>query len=327
MNPFHVAYVAYGQEMSGAEVSLLDLLRWLPRERVQPTLVCPEGHPLIPEMAALEVEVLTVPAVKLGFPRRWLEGVGYGRLLFSAAAQLRRALAGRALDLVHTNCIRSGLIASVANTPHRFQHVAHVRDCLPPGWPSSLIAGWVVWRAQAIVANSQHTLRRFCPALWRNGKGHVVYNGVDLSRFDPERVDARALREEWTEGEEGPLIGFVGQITPWKGIRTLLEAFPSVASAWPSARLVLVGGVKFTDSSARYDNCAYAAELHAVAEQLGLRDKVVWAGERADIPQVMSALDVLVLPSWEEPFGRVLIEAMAMERPVVATNVGGPRES
>jgi glycosyltransferase involved in cell wall biosynthesis len=84
--------------------------------------------------------------------------------------------------------------------------------------------------------------------------------------------------------------------------------------------------VKFRSGSTRYDNDAYMASLHRLVEQLDLGDHVRFLGEREDVPDILRALDLLLVPSWEEPFGRVVIEAMAMRTPVIATSQGGPAE-
>jgi glycosyltransferase involved in cell wall biosynthesis len=92
------------------------------------------------------------------------------------------------------------------------------------------------------------------------------------------------------------------------------------------AHLLIVGEAKFVDPATRFDNRAYVARMHELVERLGLAEHVSWLGERGDVPELMAAMDVLLLPSWEEPFGRSVIEAMAMGVPVVATNIGGPAE-
>ena len=76
----------------------------------------------------------------------------------------------------------------------------------------------------------------------------------------------------------------------------------------------------------RYDNEAFLESLRRLAAQLGVADRVAFLGEREDVPDILAALDLLLVPSWEEPFGRVVIEAMSMSVPVIATNVGGPAE-
>jgi glycosyltransferase involved in cell wall biosynthesis len=122
------------------------------------------------------------------------------------------------------------------------------------------------------------------------------------------------------------LLGVVAQLSPWKGQRTAIEALSLLRGEGIDARLLLVGSAKFVDRATRFDNEAYVAELGRLIADRGLGERVSFLGERDDVPELVRALDVLLLPSQEEPFGRALIEAMALEVPVVATSVGGPPE-
>jgi glycosyltransferase involved in cell wall biosynthesis len=90
---------------------------------------------------------------------------------------------------------------------------------------------------------------------------------------------------------------------------------------------MLVGSIKFADRATRYDNHAYQAELERLVGELGLEGAVIFAGQQPDVPTIMRAVDAILLPSWEEPFGRVVAEGMAAGRPVIATTVGGPAET
>jgi glycosyltransferase involved in cell wall biosynthesis len=159
----------------------------------------------------------------------------------------------------------------------------------------------------------------------------VVYNPVDLARFDPARIDpadarARLQRELGGLPERRLLLGVVAQISPWKGQDSAIEALRLLVGDGIDAQLLLIGSAKFVSRATRYDNEGYLAEMRARIARSGLEDRVSWLGEREDVPELMRALDVLLLPSREEPFGRTLIEAMALGVPVLATNVGGPRE-
>ncbi|MBA3252065.1 MAG: glycosyltransferase family 4 protein, partial [Geodermatophilaceae bacterium] len=145
--------------------------------------------------------------------------------------------------------------------------------------------------------------------------------------FDPQRIDRDRARTALGESATGRLLlGVVAQLTPWKGQDTAIEALRMLCEEGRDARLLLIGSAKFLASSTRFDNERYLAGLRELVARAGLQDRVWWLGEREDVPELMRALDVLMLPSWEEPFGRALIEAMALGVPVIATNVGGPPE-
>ncbi len=122
------------------------------------------------------------------------------------------------------------------------------------------------------------------------------------------------------------LLGVVAQLSPWKGQDTAIEALARVTREGLDAHLLLIGSAKFVARSTRFDNTRYVARLKQSIVAGGLERRVSWLGEREDVPELMRALDIVLLPSWEEPFGRALIEAMAMGVPIISTDVGGPGE-
>ena len=138
----------------------------------------------------------------------------------------------------------------------------------------------------------------------------LVHNGVDLQRYD-HQDPCCTLHEEYGLPDGGPIVGVVARLEPEKGHPTLLEAWPTVVAAVPDATLLVVGEGSRRDA------------LEEQANELGLDRPVVFTGRRDDVPAVTAALDVAVLPSYREALGLTILEAMALSRPVVASNVGG----
>jgi glycosyltransferase involved in cell wall biosynthesis len=227
--------------------------------------------------------------------------------------------------VVHANSIRAGIVLGLARLGS-IASVVHVRDCLPPGRVSGATLRLIAATATIVVANSRYTaasVRAAAPG----ARLQVVYNPVDLTRFDPSRIDRAEARARLGEaGTRRVLLGVVAQLSPWKGQDTAIEALGLLHREGVDAHLLLVGSAKFVASATRFDNEAYVARLRAIIAEQGLGERVSWLGEREDVPDLVRALDILLLPSEEEPFGRALIEAMALEVPVLATNVGGPSE-
>ena len=137
-----------------------------------------------------------------------------------------------------------------------------------------------------------------------------IYNGVDLSRYEQQEACC-TLPEEYGMEPGSQLVGVVARLEPEKGHPTLLEAWPRVLRAVPDAYLLIVG-----EGSRR-------EALEAQARELRIAHRVVFTGRRDDVPAVTAALDVAVLPSYREAQGLSVLEAMALSRPVVASNVGG----
>lgn len=144
------------------------------------------------------------------------------------------------------------------------------------------------------------------------GRCTVVHNGVDLARFTPlSSIERGAVRGKYRLPLEAPIVGFFGRIAPDKGLQELVEAHARMA-ADTSAWLVIVGGS--SDERER----AFDESIREVAG-----DKVVFLGHQDAVAELMASVDVIAMPSHQEPFGRVAIEGLACGVPVVATAVGG----
>jgi glycosyltransferase involved in cell wall biosynthesis len=145
----------------------------------------------------------------------------------------------------------------------------------------------------------------------RNGAPlSLIYNGVDLTRYSEPDV-CGTLHSEYGIPPDSPIVGVVARLEPEKGHPTLLEAWPAVIAAVPTAHLLVVG-----EGTQRR---ALAAQVAA----LGIERSVTFTGRRDDVPAVTAALDIAVLPSYREAQGLSILEAMALSRPVVASAVGG----
>ncbi|HJX67747.1 MAG TPA: glycosyltransferase [Candidatus Limnocylindrales bacterium] len=138
----------------------------------------------------------------------------------------------------------------------------------------------------------------------------LIYNGVDLQRYNHQQPCC-TLHDEYRIPEDAPIVGVVARLEAEKGHRTLIDAWPEVLAAVPNAWLLVVGEGSERDA------------LEAEAASLGVNGRIVFTGRREDVPAVTAALDVAVLPSYREAQGLSVLEAMALSRPVVASNVGG----
>jgi glycosyltransferase involved in cell wall biosynthesis len=318
-----VVYVNHTAEVSGAERSLLSLLAALDGA-VDRHVACPHGR-LSVAVEELRVGVSAIVGTAgslrlhpLHTPRALAE-------MSVAAAQVGRIARAQHAEVVHANSIRAGIVLGLARLAPTAT-VVHVRDCLPPGRVTSATMRLIARTATTVVANSHYTARAVTAAA-PNARVEVVHNPVDLERWNPARIDrARARAALGEAGGREVLLGMVAQLSPWKGQDTAIEALRLLCAEGVDAHLLLIGSAKFVARATRFDNEAYVAGLRAQIARAGLQERVSWLGEREDVPELVRALDVLLLPSTEEPFGRALIEAMALGVPVLATEVGGPPE-
>ena len=141
-----------------------------------------------------------------------------------------------------------------------------------------------------------------------------VYNGIELDRYDRDLYSGNGVRENLNISQSVPLIGVISRLVCEKGLEFLVQAAPIVLDYVPDAKFLVVG------------EGPLEMELRNLAGRLELSERVLFTGFRSDIPEVLSALDVLVLPSLREGLPMILLEGMAMARPIVATNIEGISE-
>ena len=144
----------------------------------------------------------------------------------------------------------------------------------------------------------------------------TLHDAVDTDRFSPARVDRQRVRSEFGIGEGTVLIGFAGRFSPGKGHEDFLRAAEQLTRLRSGLAFLVVGEASFGEE-------AYEREIRELCGRLGLGGNVRFAGFRNDMPEVLAAFDILAFPSHAESFGMVLIEAMAMGRPVVSTDCDG----
>lgn len=145
----------------------------------------------------------------------------------------------------------------------------------------------------------------------------VVHLAVDLEEFDAD-VPCNYLGREFQLDPGAPKYGLFGRVIPWKGTREFVQAARLISAQVPEARGFVVGGRSDGDEQ-------FFSDMQSLARDLGLGEKVVFTGYRKDVPALMKYMDVVVHASiTPEPFGMVVVEGMAMSKPVVATRAGGP---
>ncbi len=286
----------------GAEKALVDLALHLDRRRFNVS-VCATRHagnyqPILDEAG--------VPTLDLHRERRWD--------LYKLAG-LVHVLRRRPVHILHTHLFGSNtwgrILGALAGVPVIIAH---------EHWSSKASREVVVDRllyrlGDAIIVPSEASkrlvmAREHLPA----AALHVVYNGVDPAPFAGGEGRA-AIREEWGVPPDVVLAGCVGRLSADKGGQdVLLEAVARLRATHPALRLVYVG------------EGPLRAGLEAQAAARGLDSAVLFVGQRRDVPRLLRALDVFILPSLREAFPIAVLEAMAAARPVIATDVGGVPE-
>lgn len=147
----------------------------------------------------------------------------------------------------------------------------------------------------------------------------VIPNAVDLDRFSETGTAPAPIRDEFGWNSSDKVFALVGRLVSWKGQEDFIRAIAKARASDSSIRGLLVGDDVETGESERY-----VAGLNALIDELGVGNAIRFTGHRTDVPNIMKAADVVVCASSKpEPFGRVIIESMAVGTPVIATDAGG----
>lgn len=324
--PVNLLYVHSSDELYGADKILLQLVERLDKEQFQPIVVLPTDIPtdrlLSAALAARNIETVHLNTAVLR--RQYFTPLGMPlylmRLIISTVA-LCAIILRRRVGLVHSNSVAvipGALAACLTRTPH----IWHIHEILVEPRLLWRVTSWLVPRLSSqVVAVSNPVRDHLCAGNARNQeKAIVIHNGIDLNRFELSATIAETIREEWGVRADQRIVGMVGRISHWKGQDHFLVAARHVAAAPDSVRFVLVGS-PFAGQEQRM------VELAQTATKYGIADRVIFNDFRADIPAVLAAFDIFVLPSTlPDPFPTVILEAMAAAKPIIANAHGGSLE-
>jgi glycosyltransferase involved in cell wall biosynthesis len=332
-----IAFLNPGSQMGGAEACLLDLLCGLRRSRPewQLLLVCPEDGPLPRQAGEFEVETAIVPApaqlARLGdWGTRGLSGRARlaGRLMAASpqmaryAVALRRRLGAFRPDVIHTNGIKMHALGIWCN-PRAVPVVWHIHDFLRPRAMMASLLRLHARGCAAAICNSRSVTEDAATLFGDRVRTSCVYNGIDLDSFHPEGNALDLDRLAGLAPSGGAFkVGLLATMAKWKGHDVFLRAIARTPRE-ANIRAYVIGGPLYrTQRSQRSLD-----ELRSLAAELGIADRVGFTGHLLERAAAMRALDAVVHASVEpEPFGLVIVEAMACAKPVVVSYAGGARE-
>ena len=301
----------------GAELCLMDIAQSLPDE----VFVCLlQDGPFRQMLEERQIPVMAIAQTGLNIRK---EGSLFQALL--GAARLpplihRVAQLSKSYDVIYANTQKALVVGAFASWLNGRPLVFHLHDILTLEHFSSTnlkVAIAIANRfARRVIANSQAAEQAFVAAGGRVDLVEVIYNGFDLSHYCVSSESADELRQQLGLSDKF-VVGHFSRLSPWKGQHVLIDAIQQCPE---NVVALLVGDALFGEDD-------YAQQLKAQVQQLGLQDRVHFLGFRADIPQLMSACDLVAHTSTApEPFGRVIVEAMLCGTPVIAANAGGAAE-
>ncbi|MFC8315035.1 glycosyltransferase family 4 protein [Gordonia sp. NPDC057258] len=321
-----VLAVSPSPEVTGAEQSLLNISSFLDRSAVRMTLAAPGGGTFEKRWRelGLEFHAMEVPVrqgLRSGDGRQW-HGVRHLSVsvwrTVQAIGRLVKTVRAADADVLHSNLLMTHLDCVIAGLLTGTRPVLELHEIVAPGLPRQLL-GAMIRLSGATIAISAAS-RDQVPT-WARAKVVVVPQSVDARRFD-NRTDDTAADPGWRRllaaRPDDRVVAAVGRVDPEKGLHILVRAVSRARSQGCPLQLAVVG-------SPGTDDGRYLAELTALGGEL-LGDAIRFLPHTEDIAGVLGAVDVLACPSFEEPFGMILLEAQLCAIPVVACRSGGPAE-
>ncbi len=315
-----ILYIHNGSDFYGASRSLLRLVTRIDRSKYEPLVILPSNGPLADALRAKGIPLYIMKSLSVISRHVFYSWriVPFLLMIPFSVILLTRFIKKNKIDLVHTNLgtvVSTGLAARLAGVPH----VWHVRDSFHEFsilW--NLYSRHILWSSDKVVCVSTVIAKQF-----RDDKGKVivVHNGLPADEF--ESVSARRVQTFKNQyGLDGKrTVGVIGRIKfQRKGQDVFVKAIALLKGKLNNVKYLIVG-------SPFPGNENHLVNLLNLIDALGIKEDVILTGDVQDVPAVYKSLDVLVLPSSQpEPFPGVVLEAMAMGTPVVATAIGGTVE-
>jgi len=299
----NILYLNPTAEIGGAEISLLLLLRSLNKKHFRPIVILPCLGPLQNSLSSNGIEIITRPLKKINIrnPLPYLYTI----------YRLTKLMRQLSIGLIHCNMEICNQYAFIAARLNGLPIVCHTRNILSKRAFQRMFLGG----ADVLIANSKATASSYTQYVSKDQRVEIIYNAADCVQFYPE--GECNLRSRFNINNNGFVIGLIGQITPNKGQDVFIRALAQVVRKHPNVRALVVGDTVIDDSK------WFLVELKQLVQELGISDKVIFTGFVKNITDLYRCLDIVVLPSRSEGFGRTIAEAMAMGKPVIASRVGG----
>lgn len=312
-----ILFLDQSGNLGGAELCLVDIAKpW--RENCLVALFSDGPFKRLLDQEHIPAQVLGTPAIQVRKESSLIQGLNsLGQLI---PLVLKVAQLSRDYDLIYANTQKALVVGAMASLLSRRPLVYHLHDILSLEHFSATNLRLAVVLANRfaalVIANSQATQSAFVTAGGNPARVSVVYNGFESTSYVNCRKDRASLREQLGV-KSNFVVGHFSRLSPWKGQHVLVDALLRCPEDVVAA---FVGDALFGEQD-------YATQLHQQIDALGLSDRVKFLGFRSDVPELMAACDLVAHTSTApEPFGRVIVEAMLCQCPVIAAAAGGALE-
>ncbi len=298
----NILYIQVVTIMGGAPLSLIQLASRLDSSKFKPLIVTSRQGQFTEELSRAGLAYRIVP---MGM---WRKGKSFPGIPLSLY-RLYKLIKQENISLVHANTLwdnpYAALPANFCNVPA----VCHIRSTPRP----DMVKKYFLHKASRLICVSEYA-RKSLGEL-NEVSLSTIYNGIDLTYGQLHGVSQR-VRAELGFSPDNILVGLISRLDPLKGQETLIQAAREVLAKFPKTRFLLAGEPKDKMPD-------YLHQLKFMVKSAGLDAFFIFTGYYSNTIELTAALDISVLPSFSEGFGRTNLEAMALSKPVVSTNIGG----
>lgn len=307
----NILFVNVSHFISGAEASLFEVLRGLDKKKHTVFLASPS----VPDQHKLNgggIIYYKLPFIWLVKSYNPLRVIRYALCIINIHLRLIRFARVKEIDVVYANTLKSFIyVAFLKILVPKCKLVCHIRDNI-----SSKFSQWFIVKfSDKVISVSEHINNQFES---NSSKKQVVYGGIELNQ--KTSAIKYPIRDSLGLNPDTMLLAQVGQITRWKNHIHFIKAAHRIVEKNSNVHFIVIGD----DLSGR--ETQYKKELIALVEDLDLSEHFSFLGHREDAFDLLWQIDILIHPAINEPFGRVIIEAMLQMKPVVAYRCGGPSE-
>lgn len=292
------------QSWGGLEIQTLTISKALQDHGHKITLLCPAGSTLENKAKQLSLDVKPILSHRLSD-------------IFSLF-KVKKLLSHQSFDIIHSHHSHDlwTLVTALRLNKSKAKLILTKRMASGVN-KKDVFHGFLYNRVNRILAISnfiRENVIKTCPVT--PGRVQTLHNALDLSQFAPSNIKRQKVREELNIGEDELLVGMFGRLTPLKGHKEFLFAAKYIKDKTDlNVSFLIVGGASYGES-------AYESEIRRLVSELQLNNDTIFIGFEKDLSRLMSAVDILAFPSYSESFGNILLEAMAMQLPVVGSNSG-----
>ena len=342
VNPKHILFIEANTDgtIGGSHYCLLELIKGLNKSKFKPFVLFYQKNILIPEFErhcpVIILDKTRGLVIKRDFPHLYslvnkLPYLPYFLILFQKTYNFFRyhltdflkiiyLLSKLKIDLVHINNAPALTDWLIACKILRKKCIAHLRG----NWNPKFFQKKLVRYYDAVISISNSVTSHAKKKGIYINNFITIYDGIDINTV----LKMKTINPNEIKKELGPplndsfLIGLIGNIKAWKGQHVAIEAIKILKKKYPKIKCLIVGNVSNLEDDKKYFN-----HLKELVNNNGLSKNIIFTGFRKDIPDIISALDILIHTSVApEPFGRVILEGMIFSKPVIATAHGGPIE-